>query len=549
MLRRVPSGFLRALPFVLAASLGGSAWSNGQLGPPASAVEVPLWDAQVEVTEGAVAVSYGGTTLVYVDGLGWLAGFAAPPPRVQDGVAWVVPEVAAALGLAPEQSGSPPSADGAPPPVDGGQPRLVGVRVSGQVDVRVVLDLEGIPTDALRGVGTVGRIDPGGALRLELPRLTLPAVLPATAGVIDLAWRDGGPGPSLALSGGGFAYDVFALAEPTRLVIDLRPDRDGVPASDERVEALAPGVVYRTFRALGSGGPSRVHVLEVAPGVGQWRVVGAPGEAQPTLRWADGGFVAINGGYFEPATRAAIGLLVVDGVWLSPPSRGRAVIGFGPDGVVIDRAQVRTGLWLDDRLVLSLDHELAEQVSEHATPGAWAGSGRMGALTVDAGGVVTANRVGPVRVPDDGRVIVYPPELRVAALAEPGTTVRTAVRLRPAALERVSHAVEAGPLLVQGGRAAFAPELEAFARGVRILDEVTQQAAIGVTADGTVLLVAAEAMVAADLVPLMLDLGAVDAMRLDSGGSTTLVADGRVLNRLTERAVANAIVWLPEAQR
>ena len=548
MFRRALPGIVRALPFVLAASLWGAAWSNGDVGP-AAAREIPLWNARIEVTEGAVTVTYGGTTLVYVDGLGWLADLAAPAPRVQDGVAWVVPEVAAALGLAPEHEGSPPPVAGAPPSADDGQARLAGVRISGQVDVRVVLDVEGVPVDALRGLGTVGRIDPGGALRLELPRLALPAALPATAGVIDLAWRGGDPGPSLALSGGGFAYDVFALAEPTRLVIDLRPDRGGVPASGERVEALASGVVYRTFRALGSGGPSRVHVLEVAAGAGQWRVVGAPGVAQPTLRWAEGGFVAINGGYFEPATRAAIGLLVVDGEWLSPPSRGRAVIGFGPEGVVIDRVQVRTGLWLDERLVLSLDHELAEQVSVHPTPGAWAGSGRMGALTVDADGWVTANRVGPVRVPDGGQVIVYPPELRVVALAEPGTRVRTAVRVRPSALERVSHAVEAGPLLVQGGRDAFAPELEAFARGVRILDEVTQQAAIGVTADGTVLLVAAEAMVAGDLVPLLLDLGAVDAMRLDSGGSTTLVADGRVLNRLTERAVANAIVWLPEAQR
>jgi hypothetical protein len=588
VLRRVPPGFLRALPLVLAAVLfgvvgsSGHSWSAepaGSVGQTGSAepagsgapgAEIPLWDALIEVTDGAVTVTVGDTTLVYVDGLGWLADLVAPPPRVLDGVAWVVPAVAAALGLLPEQSGRPPSGDAAPPSVDGappsaggappsvdgappsaggGQARLVGVRISGEVDMRVVLDLEGLEVDALRGVGTVGRVEAGDALRLELPHVALPATLPATAGVIDLTWQQGVRRPSLALSGGGFAYDVFALAHPTRLVIDLLPDRDGVPASGERVEALGPGVVYRTFRAQGSGGPSRVHVLEVAPGAGQWRVVGAPDEAQPTLRWADGGFVAINGGYFEPATRTAIGLLVVDGVWLSPPSRGRAVIGFGPDGVVIDRVQVRTGLWLDERLALSLDHELAEQVAVHATPGAWAGTGRMGALTVDASGVITANRVGPVRVPDDGRVIVYPPELRVAALAEPGTSVRTAVRLRPASLERVSHAVEAGPLLVQGGRAAFAPELEAFARGVRILDEVTQQAAIGVTGDGTVLLVAAEAMVAADLVPLMLDLGAVDAMRLDSGGSTTLVADGRVLNRLTERAVANAIVWLPEAER
>jgi exopolysaccharide biosynthesis protein len=63
-----------------------------------------------------------------------------------------------------------------------------------------------------------------------------------------------------------------------------------------------------------------------------------------------------------------------------------------------------------------------------------------------------------------------------------------------------------------------------------------------------VLLVAAEAMVAGDLVALFEGLGAHDAMRLDSGGSTTLVAGGLVLNRRTERAVANAIVWRPEAR-
>ena len=536
---RVPPLLRRAPALALAAALWGAAWADGHAPPTGT---VPLADARVEVTEGAVSLSRGDARLVYVDGLGWLAGFVAPPPHVREGVAWVVPEVAAALGVAS-------SPDAGPPPTVAGPARLVGVRVAGDVDLRVVLDLDGVDVEALRGVGTLGRVDAGDALRLELPRLALPASLPTTAGVFDLAWHDGRAGTSLALSGGGFAYDVFALAEPARLVIDLRPDRDGVPATGERREVLGAGVVYRTFRALGSGGPSRVHVLEIAPGHGEWRVVGAPGEAQPTLRWADGGFAAINGGYFEPETRAAIGLLVIDGVWLSPPSRGRAVIGFAPEGVIIDRVQVRTGLWLDDHLALSLDHALAERVSVHATPGAWAGSGRMGALTVDAQGTVVGNRVGPVRVPDDGRVIVYPPELRVAALAEPGARVRTAMRLRPAALERVSHAVEAGPLLVQGGRGAFAPELEAFARGVRILDEVTQQAAIGVAADGTVLLVAAEAMVAADLVPVMLDLGAVDAMRLDSGGSTTLVADGRVLNRQTERAVASAIVWLPEAER
>ena len=500
---------------------------------------VPLPDAEVEVTEGAIVLRHGGVTLVYVDGLGWLADLVAPPPRLDDGIAWVAPAVAAALGMAP-----PTPAGAARAPAAG---VLQGVRVAGSSELRVVLDLEGLTPDDLRSLGAVGRVEAGASLRLALPPLVPPEGLPVAAGVVGLRWELGQGGTTIELSGAAFAYEVFVLAAPTRLVIDLRPDRDGAPVPREVVEVLAPGVVYRSFRAAGSLGPSRVHLLQVAPGAGEWRVVGALGETRPTLDWAEGAFVAINGGYFEPGTRSAIGFLVVDGAWLSPPSRGRAAVGFGPDGVIIDRIETRVGVWLDGVLAVATGHELAGRIELHATTGSWAGSSRLGALLLDEDGVVVDNRVGPVRVPSGGRVVAYPAELRALALAEPGTRVRTAVAVTPASFAGVRYAVEAGPLLIQGGRDVFAPDLEAFVRGVRILDEVTQQAAIGVTADGTVLLLAAEAMVAGDLVPLLLDLGAVAAMRLDSGGSTTLVADGRVLNRNSERSVANAIVWRAEA--
>ncbi|MFA5595282.1 MAG: phosphodiester glycosidase family protein, partial [Trueperaceae bacterium] len=105
---------------------------------------------------------------------------------------------------------------------------------------------------------------------------------------------------------------------------------------------------------------------------------------------------------------------------------------------------------------------------------------------------------------------------------------------------------EAGPLLVKDGLAAYQPELERFATGQRILDGLTQQAAVGVTADGSTLLVVAETMRASELVPLFLSLGADRAMRLDSGSSTTLVIDGRAVNRSTERRVVSAIVLVPQ---
>ena len=504
--------------------------------------DVPLVGVEVEVTAGAVTLRHAGVTLVYVDGLGWLSDLDSPPPRLVDGVAWAAPAVARQLGLA----APPPSGPTTAPAATEGA-RLLAVRVGSGDPLRVVLDLEGLEADALRPLGTVGRVEAGTPLRLDLPPLLLPATLPSSAGGLTLRWLPGDRGVGLEVSGSGFAYDVFSLAHPTRLVVDLRPDRGGVPVETESVRSPAPGVLVRTFRAAGAGGPSRVHVVEVAPGVGQWQVVGATDETRTTVSWAAGAPVAINGGYFEPANRSTIGLLVVDGVWLSPPSRGRAAVGFGPGGVVIDRVATRTGLWLDGRVALSVDHELAHAVTVHTATGTWAGSGREGALVVDGDDRVIDNRIGPVRVPTGGRVVVYPPEVRSVALAEPGTHVRLETVVSPPAFAAARYAVEAGPLLVRDGRDAFAPEIEAFARGVRILDEVTQQAAIGVRSDGTVLLVAAEAMVAADLVPLFLDLGAVHAMRLDSGGSTTLLAAGEVLNRRTERAVTNAIVWRPGA--
>lgn len=500
--------------------------------------EVRAWpDIVAERTEGAIVLRFEGHQLVYVDGLGWLDGLTAPPPRIEDGRVVATVEVARALGVRVE-----PTATAA------AHARLVGVRSSGELDLRLVLDVDGVPAAALADLEGVGRHEGSDAWSLWLPVVSALADLPSTLGPLRLRWEPTAAGVRLSIGGPSFAYDVFALNAPTRLVLDLRPDRDGVPAPTEATAVLATGVTYRSFRANGAAGPTWVHALEIAPGVGQWRVVGASGEARPTITWADGGFAAINGGYFDVDALTAIGLLVLDGTWLSMPSRNRAVVAFFEDRVVIDRVSVRYGVRVDERVVLDVGHEAAAMVRWLPSPGERAvGAVSEGVLVLDAAGRVVANRVGPVAVPVGGRALTYPPDLRALALVDPGAVVAVDVRVTPPAVAGARYAVEAGPLLMRHGVADFAPEREAFVRGVRILDEVTHQAAIGVRADGTVLLVTAEAMVAQDLVAVFERLEAWDAMRLDSGGSATLVADGHVLNRSVQRAVVNAIVWRPEA--
>ena len=111
------------------------------------------------------------------------------------------------------------------------------------------------------------------------------------------------------------------------------------------------------------------------------------------------------------------------------------------------------------------------------------------------------------------------------------------------------EAVEAGPLLVAGGRSANRPGLEAF--DVEDLESNvnrrTTRAALGVRADGTVLLLVATNLTAGELVPLLIDLRADNALQLDSGGSSTLVAGGEVVNRpaALQRKVATVITYTP----
>lgn len=294
-------------------------------------------------------------------------------------------------------------------------------------------------------------------------------------------------------------------------------------------------------------GPTIVHVVELAPGAVELRVVGRSGEGRTVAGWADGAVAAINAGYFDPDTFAAIGLRRIGGTLLSWPSRGRAVVGFGAPGTVVARPSTRAIVRVDGRTVVDVPLEDGEPLSWSASEGARVGSPRHGVLVVGPDGRAIRNVVGPERVPESGSALAYDPDLRPLALVDPGQRVDVGAILAPGGLNRSPWVVEAGPMLVEDGRAAFAPELEGFARGQRILDEPTQQAALGVRADGTVLFVVAERMVAEDLVPLFLSLRADAALRLDSGSSATLVADGRTVNRLLSRRVESAIVAVTSA--
>ncbi len=479
--------------------------------------------ATASVNGDAITVSYRGAEDVYVAGLGWLSGSQEPPPVVAGSDVLVTGATLEALGVT--------------------APRLESVRTSGDAQVRIVLDVPSLEPASLAGLEARGAVEEGEALVTRLPPLVLPATQPEELAGVELGLSANSDGTAVSLVGPAFTYQRFVLADPTLVVLDVTPKRS--LDQPEVTRQVAPGVEYRRLNFPTAGGGSVVHVVSIAPQSGEFRVVGESQVPRTVSQLASGALVALNAGYFDTATFEAIGYLLVDHGLLSLPSRGRASVAFGTGaGPVIDRVKATVNLHTSGGLIEV--GVVANGVGVVSTPGALAGRPDMGVLVV-RDGVVVENKVGPRQVPsgDDSYALVYPPTNRDIALLDTGDRVSIDARLDPPGFEVARYAVEAGPLLVKDGLPAFEPSLEGFATGQRILDGLTQQAAIGVRPDGTTLLVVAETMRADELIGLFLALGASDAMRLDSGSSTTLVVGGDVVNRNSKRRVVSAIVFLP----
>lgn len=545
---------------------------------PTALAQYRLPEGTFTIEPGALQIHSPHYTDTYIFGLGWASGADIPDPFVVGQAVSVSAELLALVngeaeqpaarepvGFSEVEPATPPAFT--PTPLPGGAvpadpatsdpvvARISDVRFGGSHEVRVVFDIPDLSsTSRLLPLISRGENAAGQPLVIPLSGLSAPASpLYADRGV---RVQFGAAEVSITTSGAPYSFNVFAVADPVRLVIDLVPLSgsfapaavetvlaDPVPVTGSHSRQLASGITLEEFRYPTGQGSSAVQVLRIAPGAGRFEVVGSSRSGATLSELARGSLAAINAGYFNTSTFEHIGLLMVNGELDGLPSLGRASIGFAGDQVRIARTSAEVHVLIDGhtrvmapagRLGIELFHDAGQS----------AGDASRGVLLL-SGGRVTANRVGPLVVPPGGLAIAYAPELRQLALLEPGSQVSHQVVFTPQYFNTAANAVEAGPLLVDSGQAAFQPEVETFQRGQRILDDFTSQAAIGVTAEGAVLMVVADNMRAQDLVPLFLSLGAEQAMRLDSGGSATLYAAGEVLNRSVQRRIVSAIVLRP----
>ena len=386
--------------------------------------------------------------------------------------------------------------------------------------------------------------------------------------VIDLAYPL--PPPEVRRDG-----DTLFLRLPTRFrTIDERPVR--------------PGLWYGVVRAGERDGPVRATYLRVDLRQPDLRVdVGAAGETfglapLREIAAAVGALAGVNGGYFHWSGRP-LGLLVRDGRLVSGDVHGRTALTLGHDGTVRIGSQ-RVEMFLEGpggRLAvdgINRPRNPGEVVVYTPEYGPLPAPG--GARLVVAGGAVVqagdsmagveagdvaeggdateeeavSGGAGPgVRAPAGGFVVEYGPERSLPGGWGSGMPVRFGWRLIPGHPGGVRAALGGGPQLLRDGAVEVTGSTERFQPDV--LFGRAPRTAVGVTAAGELLLVVADGrdpsvsrgLTLEELAELMRDLGAVTAMNLDGGGSSTLVLKGYVMNRPSggaERPVGNGLFVL-----
>jgi exopolysaccharide biosynthesis protein len=262
---------------------------------------------------------------------------------------------------------------------------------------------------------------------------------------------------------------------------------------------------------------------------------------------------AINGGFFNRDRKLPVGPIKYNNQWMAGPVLQRGVVAWNDDGsILMDRLVFSEELTTSNQDTIKLSHLNSGYVQQGVAryTANWGESYTTltdnEVLIVVTGDRVTsqyqATKAGEnkVAIPRNGYLLVARKSAAVAAQLTAGTQLRGRTILNPTEFSSYAHLIGAGPLLLKNGKPVLDPNLEKFRPPFDT--QGAARSAIATTGEpGEVILATIEASAAGKLPSLnqtakiLQQLGAVDALNLDGGGSTSLYLGGNVLNRPPER--------------
>ena len=336
-----------------------------------------------------------------------------------------------------------------------------------------------------------------------------------------------------------------------------------------RTVAITDGVTFQRVLRWSQAGPMSIGVIRadlrkvgIRPqlarsqrGFGLMRVSDLSRQA--------GAIAAINGTFFTPKRGDPVGLIVQDGQVIHSSFLNRSVFGVRYDGsCFVDNARLKAAIRLSNGHLFAVTAVNRPPVRDQTVLYTSHWASRTGSIpdpsrrevVVAPDGTIEAINTGNSVIPLDGYVI----SVQGTALREMLSHVR--IGQRAVVFAQLSDvwlgvqcAVGGGPTLVQRGKVLVTAQQERFqadiARGR------APRTAVGYAGDTGVVLVTVDGRQAAsvgmtlyELARFMRELGAVEAINLDGGGSTAMVVRGNLVNRPSdgaERPVSNALVLVP----
>jgi exopolysaccharide biosynthesis protein len=388
-------------------------------------------------------------------------------------------------------------------------------------------------------------------------------------------------GVMLFLSVGG---GILTRAQESR---NKLPSQTAVATSGQKSEFIAPGIehiqITRGYKSEKEAtGPWFINMLRIDLSQARLRLVHALDEAVgletvSSMAARYGALAAVNSGYFRTTGTYrgdSVGIEVLDGKILSESNNARAAVG------LIDRRGTQELFFghvkFDGELIAGLnvkhaingfnrpraDNELIVFTPEfHRTT-----------LTEPNGLEITVRRdrvvdlrdlKGSSTIPADGFVISTSGSTRDWALKNlrRGTRVRMDLNLSPvepdqaASLKQATSIIGGGPQLIKNGRIEITNAAEKILPS--FVSDGHPRTAIAKLKSGQILLVTVDGrqpgesigMSLTMLADLLIEFGAVEAINLDGGGSTTMVIRNKLVNKPSdatgERPVSDAILLYP----
>ncbi|MBI3589895.1 MAG: phosphodiester glycosidase family protein [Candidatus Melainabacteria bacterium] len=333
---------------------------------------------------------------------------------------------------------------------------------------------------------------------------------------------------------------------------------------------LKPGITRHLVRTVNDRGPVAANVLEVdlsnenisiKVGLLDKKKIKSKSKLTDIVK-SEMAFAGINANYFDVKVGNPLGTLITDGAWLTGPVYDRVAIGFSQDKKVLIDQVMLTGNAMVYRGFRRKKVANFEIDGLNTPPHLYK---KIGLFTsnwdeefdLTEGKIAVIVRDGSIKkitkdsaeIPPDGFVLISNDE-------DIATSIRKRDRIKvdwssTPDWSGVAEAVSGGPYLIMDGQVYLDLSNQKFKFAKK--DTYAPRSAIGIGKNGNLFLIALDGrnngysvgLSLNDLAEFLIKLDLKEAINLDGGGSTTLVANGEIINKLSEhheRKISNGLL-------